>query len=51
MLNTEEPTLFQAAQAYDCWRKVMLDEMTAIEANGTWELVDARTSQRPIGLK
>jgi hypothetical protein len=29
----------------------MLDEMTAIEANGTWELVDAPTSQRPIGLK
>jgi hypothetical protein len=51
MVNTEEPMLFQEAQAYDCWRKAMLDEMTAIEANGTWELVDAPTSQRPIGLK
>jgi hypothetical protein len=29
----------------------MLDEMTTIEANDTWELVDAPTSQRPIGLK
>jgi hypothetical protein len=33
MVNTEEPMLFQEAQAYDCWRKAMLDEMTAIEAN------------------
>jgi hypothetical protein len=41
VVNTEEPTSFQEAQAYDCWHKVMLDEMTAIEANGTWELVDA----------
>jgi hypothetical protein len=51
MVNTEEPTLFQEAQAYDCWCKAMLDEMTAIEANSTWELVDASTSQHLIGLK
>ena len=29
----------------------MLDEMTAIEANGTWELVDPPPRSRPIGLK
>jgi hypothetical protein len=51
MVNTEEPMLFQEAQAYDCWRKAMLDEMTPIEANDTWEPVDAPTSQRSIGLK
>ncbi|WVZ97328.1 hypothetical protein U9M48_042876 [Paspalum notatum var. saurae] len=33
------------------WRKAMLDEMTSIEANGTWELVDPPLRQRPIGLK
>jgi hypothetical protein len=51
MVNTEDPVLFQEAQAYDCWRKAKLDEMTAIKANDTWELVDASTSQRLIGLK
>jgi hypothetical protein len=29
----------------------MLDEMIAIEANKTWELVDAPANHRPIGLK
>jgi hypothetical protein len=51
MVNTEEPASFQEAQAYDCWRKAMLNEMTAIKANGTWELVNASASQSPIGLK
>jgi hypothetical protein len=51
MVNTEDLASFQEAQAYDCWRKAMLNEMTAIEANGTRELVEAPASQRPIGLK
>lgn len=51
MVNTDEPTTFQEAQAHECWRKAMLDEMTAIEANGTWELVEAPAHHRPIGLK
>ena len=51
MVNTDEPASFQEAQAYECWRKAMLDEMTAIEANGTWELVEAPANHRPIGLK
>jgi hypothetical protein len=51
MVNTEELASFQEAQAYDYWRKAMLNEMTAIEANGTRELVEAPASQRPIGLK
>jgi hypothetical protein len=29
----------------------MLNEMTAIEANGTWQLKEASTGHRPIGLK
>ena len=29
----------------------MLDEMTAIEVNDTWELVDPPSRSRPIGLK
>ena len=29
----------------------MLDEMTAIEANGTWKLEEGPAGIRPIGLK
>jgi hypothetical protein len=51
VVKTEELTSFQEAQAYKCWRKAMRDEMVAIEANGTWELVNASVNHRLIGLK
>jgi hypothetical protein len=51
VVDTEEPTSFQEAQAHECWRKAMLDEMMAIEANGTWKLEEAPTGVRLIGLK
>jgi hypothetical protein len=46
-----EPTTFAEAQKHECWRNAMLDEITAIEANGTSELVDPPSHCRPIGLK
>jgi transposase InsO family protein len=46
-----EPTSFAEAQKHEWWRHAMLDEMTAIEANSTWELVDPPPRVRPIGLK
>jgi hypothetical protein len=45
-----EPSTYEQAQAHECWRLAMLDELTSIEANGTWELVDPPQMQRPIGL-
>jgi hypothetical protein len=51
MVDTEEPASFQEAHAHECWRQAMLDEMTVIEANGTWKLEDAPVGIRPIGLK
>jgi hypothetical protein len=51
VVDTEEPTSFQEAQVHECWRQAMLDEMTAIEANGMWKLEEAPTDIRPIGLK
>jgi len=46
-----EPTSLDEALKHDCWHHAMLDEMTAIEANSTWELVDPPPRVRPIGLK
>ena len=52
MLASEaEPTTYDEAARLECWRHAMLDEMTAIEANGTWQLVDPPPRVRPIGLK
>lgn len=51
MTSDAEPSCFDEAQKHECWRHAMLDEMTAIEANGTWELVDPPPRSRPIGLK
>ncbi|WVZ71837.1 hypothetical protein U9M48_020372 [Paspalum notatum var. saurae] len=51
MANIDEPGTFEEARAHECWRNAMLDEMTSIESNGTWELVDPPPHQGPIGLK
>ena len=51
LASDAEPTSFDEAAKHECWRNAMLDEMTSIEANGTWELVDAPPRTKPIGLK
>jgi hypothetical protein len=51
LASDTEPSTFAEAQQHECWRLAMLDEMTAIEANGTWELADPPHHLRPIGLK
>jgi hypothetical protein len=32
-----EPASYEEAMKHECWRLAMLDEMTSIEANGTWK--------------
>lgn len=51
MDSDAEPSIFAEAQKHECWCPAMLEEMTAIEANCTWKLVDAPPRVRPIGLK
>jgi hypothetical protein len=51
LVDTDEPASYQEAEKHDCWRKAMLDEMTAIEANETWQLVDPPVGHHPIGPK
>jgi hypothetical protein len=51
LASDAEPTSFQEALRYDHWRHAMLDEMTSIEASGTWKLVDLPRGVKPIGLK
>lgn len=40
LADTEEPSTLEEAQAHECWRLAMINEITSIEVNGTWELVD-----------
>jgi hypothetical protein len=51
LVSEVKPTTFEQVQEMESWREAMLDEMTSIEANGTWELVNPPLHQRPIGLK
>jgi len=51
LASDTEPSTFAEAQQHECWRLAMLDEMTTIEANGTWELADPPHHSHPIGLK
>jgi hypothetical protein len=49
--SAEEPPSFVATKQEECWRAAMLEEMTVIEENEAWELVDPPIDCRPIGLK
>jgi hypothetical protein len=51
LASNAELTSFEEAMKHEHWRHAMLDEMTSIEASGTWELVDLPPCTRPIGLK
>ena len=51
LVNVDEPATLEQALGHECWRKAMLDEMTSIKANDTWELIDLPARQHPIGLK
>jgi hypothetical protein len=51
VVNIEELASFQEAQAHECWRRAILEEMTVIEANTTWKLVEAPVGIWSIGLK
>ncbi|WVZ64847.1 hypothetical protein U9M48_014314 [Paspalum notatum var. saurae] len=49
--STEEPPSFAAAEQDESWWQAMLEEMSSIQENQTWELVDPPANCRPIGLK
>ncbi|XP_066320201.1 uncharacterized mitochondrial protein AtMg00820-like [Miscanthus floridulus] len=51
LISTEEPPTFTLAKRDGNWRRVMLEEMKAIEENETWQLVDPPLGCHPISLK
>jgi hypothetical protein len=51
LASDAEPTTLGEALKHEHCRHAMLDEMTSIEASGTWELVDPSPRVKPIGLK
>ena len=42
---------FAEAEQHQPWRRAMIEEMTSIEENRTWHLVDLPLGHRPIGLR
>lgn len=51
LMAAEEPAGFADAEQHQCWLWAMLEEMSSIEENGTWKLVDLTIGHCPIGLK
>ncbi|WVZ81041.1 hypothetical protein U9M48_028468 [Paspalum notatum var. saurae] len=49
--SAEEPPSFAVAEQGESWRRAMLEEMSSIQENQTWELVDPPANCRPIGLE
>ncbi|XP_047309919.1 uncharacterized mitochondrial protein AtMg00820-like [Impatiens glandulifera] len=46
-----EPQSFQKSSQKEYWQKEMKDEVSTIEKNSTWELVDLPDGKKIIGLK
>ena len=46
-----EPTSFEQAMGKEKWEKAMDEEMDALEANATWELVPLPKDKNAIGCK
>ena len=51
LVAAEEPSTVDEALKAACWRRAMLEEMQAIEANRTWEVCVLPKNQKAIGLK
>lgn len=51
LTSAEELCIFKEAEQDPRWRAAKVDELKAIEENGTWELVPRHAGHRPIGLK
>lgn len=51
MVSADEPTSFAEAEKSPSWRKAMMEEIDAIEENGTWCLVDLPPNRKAIGVK
>ena len=47
----EELATFEEARREECWRQAMKEEMSSIEQNRTWKLVNLPHGHWPIGLK
>ena len=50
-LSGKEPTSFKTAMKQEVWRRVMKEEIEAIEKNSTWELVKLPEKCKSIGVK
>jgi hypothetical protein len=47
----EEPATFTQAEKEASWRHAKKEEISSIEENDTWKLLDLSPGHRPIGLK
>jgi hypothetical protein len=47
----EEPTSVKETEQEVAWRNAMSEEISSIEENNTWDLVNLLAGHRPIGLK
>ena len=45
------PNTFQEALSHPGWRSAMIEEMDALNVNGTWNLVHLPTGKKAIGCR
>lgn len=51
LIGEEEPSNFEEAKLDPAWTRAMEEEISAIQKNKTWELVDLPKGFEPVGLK
>ncbi|KAD0618050.1 hypothetical protein E3N88_43977 [Mikania micrantha] len=50
-LNIRDPIIYEEAILKEEWKKAMKEEISSIEKNGTWDLIDAPENKNIVGLK
>ncbi|KAG8474844.1 hypothetical protein CXB51_031533 [Gossypium anomalum] len=46
-----KPSYFEETEAYQGWKQAMVDEISMIEKNQTWQLVERPLNRKVIGMK
>ena len=50
-MKVDEPRFYHEAVKQSQWRQALIEEVEALENNGTWQIINLPLGKKPIGCK